>query len=172
MLLYQETSPLFTQSVTHTAAPIHRRHEPFWRPQTGNSWLFLLLVARLWTTDADGELCVEVRRQQTHPSSETDTWALKMPCLLNRNLHGAAIERSFSFSGRNRMRPIGILWGERWRGDSWEGVFNYNRKRKLLPACITKCLRWAFSKTDVWNWAKGFLKLSIWDLSFLKCDDK
>lgn len=78
MLLYQETSPLFTQSVTHTAAPIHRRHEPFWRPQTGNSWLFLLLVARLWTTDADVELCVEIRRQQTHPSSETDTDSLSI----------------------------------------------------------------------------------------------
>lgn len=97
-------------------------------------------------------------------------WTLQMPCLLNRNLHRAAFKSSFSFSGRNRMRPI--LWGERWRGDSWEEAFSYNRKRKLLPACITKCLQWAFSKTNVWNWAKGFLKLSTWDLSFPKCDDK
>lgn len=107
-----------------------------------------------------------------HLKRTLTAWALKMPCLLNRNLQRATFKISFSFSGRNRMRPIGILWGERWRGDSWEGFFSYNRKRKLLPACITKCLRWAFSKTDVWNWAKGFLKLSIWDLSFLKCDDK
>lgn len=120
------------------------------------SCLWHVFGRRTWT---ESFVLKYVGSELIHHLKRTLTaWTLRMPCLLNRNLHRATFKRSFSFSGRNRMRAI--LWGERWRGDSWEGVFSYNRKRKLLPACITKCLQWAFWKTefepkDSWNFPSG-----------------
>lgn len=140
MLLYQETSPLFTQSVTHTAAPIHGRHEPFGgrRPETLGSFSCLWHVFRRQTR-TESFVLKDVGSKLIHHLKRTPTaWALKMPCLLNQNLHRATFKRSFSFSGQNSMRPVGILWGTKMAGRQPGSGVSLQQKKKAAASVYYK----------------------------------
>lgn len=121
MPLYHETSPLFTQSVTHTHA----------------------LAQRLTFIDGTSSLAATDRKLLALSSargtaSEEDT----------RN---SSIIFTVSLSMQDALRPTSAPWGERWQGDGWGRVFNFHTNRKLLPTWISKCFQWACLKTDVWK---------------------
>lgn len=132
MLLYRETSPLFTKCPTRTHA----------RTQTAAH-----IHGHLAATDrkllALSSACGTSSRQM---ESSTLTYV------------GSKLINHLSLSMQDALKPTSIILGERWRGDGWRKVLNLHSERKLLPALISQSFQWDILKMDVWCWAERFLK--------------